>query len=478
MHEPPSPLAWPGNLVQRCVLFVAVAVACFVLCIATSAYLYRSDRAAKAWSATTWAPSYGGIFRSDGMGYLAWTYAIANHDLCFAPYIQETLPYQPQDASGFHLATGGGCFVPQYTLGQGAVWSPFVMLFRSLYSSRDPAASQPWVSKSSGLGIIAGSAAVASIGLAALVVALRRRVALWIAILAPVAAFIGMYGFHYATFDAQFSHATSFGLFALLVALAPALRRALASNRQKHAIGLAIAVGLDAGLIGLVRLPNLAIVAVFTGILLWRPAIDALRNHRDNRGRLATVGVSGAALVLSALALLATQPITWHAATGRWLPQTYVGQGFSIGSSTPKILGEILFNPTWHGAVPWSPIFLLAAVGFFCGYRVFGIETVGAIAAIATMLMTAATWSFPTGAGGLGLRFLIDVAPFIAIGIASLLGRARRTSQATTWIATAAVVLCVAWSVSAMLGYWDARFPITGAQTGELLRVVLQPQLP
>lgn len=460
------------------VVFVVVAATCFSLCVATSAYLYRTDRAAQAWGAVTWAPSYAGIVRSDGMGYLAWSYAIETGDLCFAPYIQETVAYQPQAASGFHLATGDGCFVPQYTLGQGAVWSLPIAAFRWLYGQRDSTMPQQWVSKSSGLGIITGSAAVASIGLAALVIAFRRRTGLRIALLAPVAAFVGMYGFHYATFDAQFSHATSFGLFGMLVALAPALRRALLHNQRRTAVALAFAIGVDSALIGLVRLPNLAVVAVFMATLLWRPTIDALRARRGLSPTPATVAAALGTLAVVALAVLAVQPIAWFRATGAWFPQTYVGQGFTIGTSTPKILLNILLDPTWHGAIPWSPIIIVAAVGFIWGYRVFGVQALGAMLAIGTMLLTAATWTFPTGAGGLGLRFLIDVSPFIAIGVASFLVQARRRGPKHARVATLLVIICIAWSASAMLGYWDARFAITGAPAGELLEVVTTPRLP
>ncbi len=155
-----------------------------------------------------------------------------------------------------------------------------------------------------------------------------------------------------------------------------------------------------------------------------------------------------------------------------------MGQGFTVGASTPKILLNILLDPTWHGAIPWSPIIIVAAVGFLWGYRVYGVQSLGAMLAVGTMLLTAATWTFPTGAGGLGLRFLIDVSPFIAIGVASFLVQARRGGPGSARVATLLVIICVAWSASAMLGYWDARFSITGAPAGELLEVVTTPRLP
>ena len=473
-YEPAS----SNSRLRTITVFGAVAVTCFLICVSASAYLYRTDRAAHAWGATTWAPSYAGIVRSDGMGYLAWTYAMATRDLCFAPYIQETSAYQPQNASGFHLATGDGCFIPQYTVGQGAIWALPVAGFRLLYERGDHATPQSWVSKSSGLGIITGSAAMASIGVAALVVAFRRRTGLGIALIAPVATFVGMYGFHYASFDAQFSHATSFGLFAILVALAPVLRRALLLDRRGSAVALAVALGIDCALIGLVRLPNLAIVLVFLVTLLWRPIVEALRRRHGSAPTLQTVAASVGALSAIALLILAVQPIAWHRATGAWLPQTYVDQGFTIGTSTPKILLKILFDPTWHGAVPWSPIIVIAVVGFVWGYRVFRIQTIGSVLAIATMLLISATWTFPTGAGGLGLRFLIDVSPFVAIGVASFLVQARTAGSRSAWIAAIVVLVCMAWSASATLGYWDARFPITGAPPKQLIEVISTPRLP
>ena len=325
--------------------------------------------------------------------------------------------------------------------------------------------------------MLVGSAFAAALGVAASIWALRRRFRLSDAVLATASAFIGTYGLHYATFDAQFSHATSFGLFGLLLALTALLRDRVRNGRP--AVITAIALGIDVGLIGLVRLPNLGIVVVFCAIAFAGPikAKWRRRNRPEGAPRRSLAAIALAAAI--AAAILCAQPVIWRAATGQWLPKTYVGQGFSITSETPVIVARILLDPQWHGLLVWSPIAIVAAFGFLVRRHALTWLGWGSIAAILTMLTTSAAWTFPSGAGGLGLRFMIDVAPFIAVGAALALEAARMRARRWTWTAVAAVILAVsAWSLLAMTAYWDLRFAITGASLSEMIQAITNPSWP
>ena len=462
---------------RQALTLVAIGVVTFVVCLAASSWLYRGDLAASVWKPVpSWAPSYAGIIRSDGIGYLAWTYSIGTGDLCFADYIQETLPIQPQAASGFHYPTTAGCFLPQYTLGQGLVWAIPVLGLRFAVTATRGSPPGSWLTNSAGLGIMIGSAFMAAVGICALIWTLRRRVGMWAASIAAISTFVGMYGFHYATFDGQFSHATSFGLFGLFIALTAVVRNRV--TRLQPSIFWAVMLGLDIALIGLVRLPNVLIVFVYLVIAFWQPLMAALRHEGANSSRRRNLAQPLVLMSATAFLALSIQPILWHAASGAWLPKTYVDQGFTLSSQTPVIIARILADPTWHGAIMWSPILIVAAFGFAVGYRRFGYQAIGSIAAIATMILTAATWTFPSGGGGLGLRFLVDVSPFIAVGVAAATSLARAAGPRSVYILIAAISICTLWSLSAMLGYWDGRFPITGAPIADLVRVVMSPHLP
>jgi hypothetical protein len=458
-------------------VLILIGTVAFVACLVTSNWVYRSDLAASAWKPVpAWAPSYAGIIRSDGIGYLAWTYSIGTGDLCFAEYIQETLPIQPQAASGFHYPTTEGCFLPQYTLGQGAIWAIPVLGLRLAVTITRGSPPGSWITNSAGLGIMIGSAFMAAVGICALIWTLRRRVGMWLASIATISTFVGMYGFHYATFDGQFSHATSFGLFGLFIALTAIVRNRV--TRLGPSTFWAIALGLDIALIGLVRLPNLLIVLVYLVIAFWQP-LKAVLRHQGTAGSRRR-NLAQPLVLMSAVAFLGLliQPILWHAASGIWVPKTYVGQGFTLSTQTPVIIARILADPTWHGAIMWSPILIVAVLGFAVGYRRFGYQAIGSIAAIATMILTAATWTFPSGGGGLGLRFLVDVSPFIAVGVAAAISLARTAGPRSVYVLIAAISICTLWSLSAMLGYWDSRLPITGAPIADLVRVVMSPHLP
>ncbi len=442
-------------------------------CIATSIWLYRTDRIAHAWNPSPpWGPSYAGVIRSDGVGYFAWTYSLATQDFCFAPYIAESVNIQSAAASGFHLETGNGCFLPQYSMGQGALWTPMVVASRGLYKALGKTSETTWITPASGVGILLGSALLAAIGVAAIVAFCRRRMPTWLALIAAGTTFVGMYGFHYATFDAEFSHATSFGLFGVFIVLVDKVRRSYLSRAGSTLA--AIALGFDIGLIGLVRIPNLAIVAVYLLVAFWAPTRDALAGRPGARMLGRALALVGAA----ALVTLATQSLMWFLASGRWLPNTYVGSGFIVSSETPVIFGRLLFDPTWHGTVIWSPILLISVLGLIFGWRAFGYAAIGAGLTIATMLVTSSTWSYPTGGGGIGLRFLVDIAPFVAIGVACALRKAYTQYERIILGAIIAVTLLVAaWSGLAMLGYWSARFPITGAPLHDVIDVITSPRL-
>ena len=125
----PAPSGARSSHAGRSLLVVLVAFAVtLAVCLALGWWLYDGDRVARAWGFPhPQSESYGGLVRSDGVGYLAWTYALAEGDLCFARYIADTAAIQPQEASGFRLQTSPGCFVPQYTVGQGLVWAPWII---------------------------------------------------------------------------------------------------------------------------------------------------------------------------------------------------------------------------------------------------------------------------------------------------------------------------------------------------------------
>ena len=151
--------------------------------------------------------------------------------------------------------------------------------------------------------------------------------------------------YHYATFDSGWSHAFSFALVAAFLerldAWKPASRRAALS---------AVGVGLMAGLIALVRHPNLILPGCFaSAVIIGRTEMRAAV-LRDAAFAAATAAV-----------VIAPQLCIYHWATRQWLISAYGNQGgFSFAS--PHLFGVLVSSE--KGVFFWAPVLAIAVAGF------------------------------------------------------------------------------------------------------------------
>ena len=242
--------------------------------------------------------------------------------------------------------------------------------------------------------------------------------------------------FHYATFDSTWSHAFSFALCAALLE-----RLDVWSPGQPRD---AAAIGMIAGLLVLVRHTNVMIPIGF--MIATAVSWTGIRWGE----RLRAVGRAG----LIACAVVSPQLWLYHAASGRWLINSYSDLGFTFAS--PHLAG-VLWSAR-KGLFFYAPVLLLA---------VFGIATLpdglrrwraaaGLVLALQTYVI-ASWWDWQFGAS-FGHRGFVDLYPVFALGLAAALAQVARYRRIRVAVAVSVALLC-ALSIFQMLQYWHGVLP-------------------
>jgi hypothetical protein len=207
----------------------------------------------------------------------------------------------------------------------------------------------------------------------------------------------------------SYSHASSVFVTALLLYLALRWRGEWTQSR-------AIVLGALVGLEGLVRTQGIFLWIVPL-VIHWRGGVREFVRTRWTLAALYTA---------SAVVCFAPQIVVWTVIYGSpfHVPQ---GEGF-IHAGWGRFL-DVFFS-TRHGLFVWSPVFILAVVGWISMLRAIGNRSVGVAFLVALGLQWFvnmlpndwwAGWSF-------GARRFIDFVPFVAVGLVvfSRLGRVAR----------------------------------------------------
>jgi hypothetical protein len=187
-----------------------------------------------------------------------------------------------------------------------------------------------------------------------LFLALRRSFTSRIAFIAILFVYLGTNLFYYTSFEGGMSHIFSFFMFACLMYFTPVfIERPTARN--------AIIFGLICGMIGLIRLNNMAVglYAFLYAVISWESFKARMRFFFvENRAAVAIVTVTIVVLFIPQVAY-------WKAVSGHFVVFTYgeTGQGFNWGN--PE-LWNVLFSPQ-NGWIIYSPIMLIAVIGMFWG---------------------------------------------------------------------------------------------------------------
>jgi hypothetical protein len=384
----------------------------------------------------------GDPIRSDGVGYYIYLPAILlDHDVTMQTTVGRSFAAQGDFAPGLVRTYPEHRFLDEFGIGEAVMILPFFVVGHLVAIASGASRngfSWPYQAAAAAAGFtyaLAGLLLLASI--------LRRWFSPRTVVVTLVAIAFGTDLFHYATFDAVFSHAFSFFLVALVVRLALA---ALERPGPK----LALALGALLGLVTLVRPTNL-VVLLFCALLgvesrrALRARVDSLRRHR----RLLALGTGVFVLTL------VPQALYWHAVRGRFF--VYADPGH-LNLLHPHLVG-VLFSVR-KGLFFWTPLLLLAVAGFARLRRFAPGLLVPAIAFLIVHTWVVASWNMWWYGGSFGMRPFVEALPVLALGLAALVEAA--SAVPARHAVNGAIALTTLVAVHGMLAYWTRHIPYDG----------------
>lgn len=273
--------------------------------------------------------------------------------------------------------------------------------------------------------------------------------------------------FHYASYDACFSHVYSYFLLNLFLWYLCwyESREAEGKNRVLHTC----IFGFIAGLIFLCR--NTNVVFVVTYILY------GVKNWETLKKRILTIlrPSRSVPIVLTGIVTIFPQLLYWHTATGHWFMYSYAGEAFYW--LAPQI-GNFLFSVR-KGLFFWNPILLLAIVGICVAYKKRGQLYTGLVAFLVLIVYISSAWWCWYYAGSFGQRVAVDFMCLFAIFIGGVFDRLeeRRAQGGSRQKALGAVVygycaVCIFWNLLSMTAYWYRVLPSDGADWNTIRDIV------
>ncbi len=250
--------------------------------------------------------------------------------------------------------------------------------------------------------------------------------------------------FHYATFDAVFSHAFSFFLVALIL-------RVVLVTWAKPSASKALALGALLALLTLVRPTNLVLLLFCA--LVGVDSMGSLRRRvatfRDHAGLIA----GGAAVFVITVI---PQVVYWHAVRGKWF--VYADPGH-LNLLHPHLI-EVLFSVR-KGLFFWTPLLLLAVAGLAKAAPArAGSRRAWAIAFLIVHTWVVASWNQWWYGGSFGMRPFVEALPILALGFAALVEATQTVIARRALNTTIAATTLLA--VHGMLAYWLHDIPYDG----------------
>tara|TARA_R110002126_G_scaffold290914_2_gene449542 strand:+ start:56236 stop:57537 length:1302 start_codon:yes stop_codon:yes gene_type:complete len=403
-------------------------------------------------SALVYSQQYNGPpIRADGFGYYAFvTTVFVDRDMSFKTAIDQIGPGSRHGEKikpfGLGRDNVSGKIFNKYTPGTAVLESPFFLLAAGaahLFGYEQDGYSKPFQVANVISGAFYLSAGVALLFLFLQGAGLGKLATVEVIILLVFATNV----FHYATYDASFSHIYSFFAVALLVYLTQRYRQS-----KQPSIGLATLIGFVLGLVILIRIPNAILGLLPLGVLLERRRLGLVIQH-------------GAAAALIAVVVLSPMLVWWHSVTGQWIVNSYAvteNEGFTHWKS-PYVL-SFLFSVE-RGLFFWAPVLFVA----FCGLvplvrkdRLWGWLTVAILTLQIYLCSSWWVWHF---GGSFGSRPFVDTTPLLALPLALAIKGIRQHIGRWILVPMAALIFV---ECCLMYGYWRHFIPYSGTTTAIL----------
>lgn len=327
----------------------------------------------------------------------------------------------------------------QYGVGCSILWSPWVLAFHAAGRAANALFGTHLVldgySRLYEVAVGIGSCFYASLGLILVFRLLRRQfdesAAFWSCLLVWLASPL----FFYMYFHPSMSHANSFFLAALFLAIYLG-----GDGLLRWAV-----LGLTGAMLFMTRFQDAALLAAMVPGEIWRMKRTIDHSPQPTwSSRFSRYALFAAAFAIG----ITPQLVAWHILQGNAFsgPRAYGPDG-SMRLWAPVHVLEVLFSSR-HGLFFWHPALLIAAAGLLIADKNPRLKLI-ALAAFSAELWIISSWSVWWAGASFGQRMFISALPFMAIGAASLFareGKTRRPLQAAT-------IALILWNFGCVVQY-------------------------
>jgi len=373
-----------------------------------------------------WRPAADGtggwteLIRSDAMGYYGHLTALfIRHDLGHEPFAPEYVQYTPTGTLNKYFCGTAVMMAPWFAVGHGL-------------ALLDPEAPRDGFSEYEMKALSIGAWVYLFVALLALRSVLRGMgvrdgVVAWVV----AVLVLGTPLLQYTALQPGWSHIHSFVCISLFL---------LAVQRfvYERGDGWAVAAGVLLGLIVLIRPVN--------GLVLLAVPIVAGDLTLSLLARLLRRPWTTLATLLAGAAVVALQPLVWHAQTGHWFEWGYRNEGFYWDR---PMVGEVLFGIR-RGLFVWTPALLPALIAVPLLWRRDRVRAVFAGLYWAANTYVIACWWIWYYGSGFGSRVYIEHYPVLVLPMALLFHRA--APMAWRWLRLF-LMLCIALHLAQYVQY-------------------------
>ncbi len=404
---------------------------------------------------------------SDGFGYYVYLPAVIFRDFKFTFVEGWEHPLRMVQVSGGTIN--------KYPMGTAIMESPFFFVAHIISWIKDALTGGFTATGYSNLyqyAVIAGGAiywAVATFMLYRLLlryIGVSKRVSI-------LCCFFITYGtnlFHYASYDACFSHIYSYTLCVCFLYYLCWYEEREKDNLNK--IGHTCAFGLLAGGIFLVRNVNLLFIVPYI--------LYGVRNLETLKDRLITVlrMKRVVPIVVTGLVTIMPQMVYWYSQTGHWIVYSY-GNNESFCWLRPAIL-NFLFSIR-KGLFFWNPILLVSVAGMIYAYKRKDKLYFGLTVFFLMAVYVSSSWEVWSYGGSYGQRVAVDFMCVFAVFMAYLFKGVEEKRKKSVCVGirkyVAEVILygyciiCVILNSINTLAYWNGIIPWDGATWEDIWNV-------
>ncbi len=402
---------------------------------------------------------------SDGFGYYLYLPAVIHGDFSFGFIEGWEHPFDLMEVDGGKI--------DKYPVGVAIMESPFFFLAHGLCLLKDALTGSMSATGYSNLYqylVLFGGVLYWVAGTVLLDKLLERYLGFSkkASLLACIVITYGTNLFHYASYDACFSHVYSYFLFNLFLFYLCWYegREAEGKNRLFHTC----VFGFIAGLIFMCRNTNIVFVVtyVFYGVRNWETWKE--------RFKVILRPARAVPIVLTGIVTLFPQLLYWHEATGHWFVYSY-GANEPFYWLAPQI-GNFLFSVR-KGLFFWSPVLLLAIAGIFLSYKKRRQLYMGLVIFLVLIVyISSAWWSWYYG-GSFGQRVAVDFMCLFAVFTASVFDQLENKrnqgdgrGKLLSGLAYGYCGICILWNLWCMIAYWYRVLPSDGSDWNTIQNII------